>query len=170
MQRKIMAVLGAAALIAGTAAFSMRAWYVNPDGTGFVGKGDVQLVFGWNNKGLQDNHSSVSFRAVAESGTETSWVCLNQNNENEQVRTRTTTVASTGIVSSTARERNQITGFMLHGWSGTATTETTTEGPQLHSCPNVNSSYVLDSSVTTDIPGSSTVQVSSNGTTWADLQ
>lgn len=30
-------------------------------GTGFVGKGDVQEPFGWNNKQLQDNASDVGF-------------------------------------------------------------------------------------------------------------
>jgi ABC-type antimicrobial peptide transport system permease subunit len=30
-------------------------------GTGFVGKGDVQDLFGWNNEALQGNASSVSF-------------------------------------------------------------------------------------------------------------
>lgn len=30
-------------------------------GTGFVGKGDVQLAFGWNNKQLQANAAGVTF-------------------------------------------------------------------------------------------------------------
>jgi len=31
------------------------------NGTGFVGKGDVQVAFGWNNKQLQTNATGVSF-------------------------------------------------------------------------------------------------------------
>ena len=32
------------------------------NGTGFVGKGDVQTPFGWNNKALQNNAAGVTFK------------------------------------------------------------------------------------------------------------
>ena len=31
-------------------------------GSGFIGKGDVQLAYGWNNATLQTNASSVGFQ------------------------------------------------------------------------------------------------------------
>lgn len=34
-------------------------------GTGFVGKGDVQLAFGWNNQKLQENATGVTFTYAA---------------------------------------------------------------------------------------------------------
>jgi hypothetical protein len=46
-------------------------------GTGFVGKGDVQTAFGWNNKQLQDNAGLVQFRATTTS--ETTWTCIKES-------------------------------------------------------------------------------------------
>ncbi len=62
-------------------------------GTGFVGKGDVQYSFGWNNKDLQNNLATVviTYVAVETEITEVSWVCTNTKNENTQERERTTT-------------------------------------------------------------------------------
>ncbi|HMB92682.1 MAG TPA: hypothetical protein VKP65_17655, partial [Rhodothermales bacterium] len=76
-------------------------------GTGFAGKGDVQLALGYNNKQLQDNAGSLVF--TASSVSETTWECYNSNNEKIQERLRTMTTQ--GVVSGVARERNQITGF-----------------------------------------------------------
>jgi hypothetical protein len=130
-------------------------------GTGFVGKGDVQLVFGWNNRALQDNVDAVEFQA--KSITETTWSCTNENNDNIQQRTRTTTTE--GVVSSVARERNQITGFILTGYDGGATTET--EGPKMNSCPSGPWVFNNDTE-TTDLPGGS-LQVSIDGANWFAL-
>lgn len=62
---------------------------VNPDGTGFVGKGDVQTAFGWDNKTLQQRASGVTFSAtqaaeqavtqpVTQDGTQTSTQSVTQ--------------------------------------------------------------------------------------------
>ena len=120
-------------------------------GTGFVGKGDVQLALNWNNKQLQDNEKAgnVAFTYNKTTVQETTWECINERNENVQERERTTTTTITGVVSHTARERNQITGFNLTGFSSSSST-TETEGPKLNSCPNANSSYVLGSTVVGD--------------------
>ncbi|MDZ4275871.1 MAG: hypothetical protein U0995_07525 [Erythrobacter sp.] len=103
-------------------------------GTGFVGKGDVQLALGLNNKGLQDG--TFAFAAVTETVTEVSWTCTNSNNENTQERARATTSSIQGVVSATARFRNQITGFTLNGYDGSETSTTSTEGNPLNSCPS----------------------------------
>lgn len=106
-------------------------------GSGFVGKGDVQLAFGWNNSQLQQQAGSVSFAAVSETATEVSWVCTNTKNENTQERERTTTTSTSGVVSAVTRDsRKQVTGFNLTGYSGTVTETSSTEGNQLNSCPN----------------------------------
>jgi hypothetical protein len=123
-----------ALLFATTAAFA-AVTFDPATGTGFVGKGDVQLVYEWNNKALQDNADSVKFRASSEVVTEVSWVCTKDNgNTNERARTTTTTIE--GVVSSVARERNQITGFILNGYSGTVEETEETDGPALNSCPD----------------------------------
>lgn len=59
-------------------------------GTGFVGKGDVQTFFGWNNQQLQKNADKVQATGQITTVTEVTWVCTNSNNENIQERTRTT--------------------------------------------------------------------------------
>jgi hypothetical protein len=140
-------------------------------GIGFVGKGDVQLVYGWNNKGLQDNAASVQFRANSEVVSEVSWVCTNANNEHTQERERTTTTSVQGVVSSIARERNQITGFNLTGYSGTPIQSSETEGPPVNSCPAQPSSWYLSSPAGDPevISSSSALQVSINGTNWFDI-
>ncbi len=116
-------------------------------GTGFVGKGDVQTALGYNNKQLNDNAGSLIFTYSATTVQETSWECVNQNNDKVQERERTTTTEVSGIVSHTERDnKRQITGFRLSGF-GEMTSMSSTEGPKLNSCPNANSTYVLDSTV-----------------------
>src|SRR5215204_6817953 len=98
-------------------------------GTGFVGKGDVQTALGYNNKQLQDNAGSLQFTFVSTTVSETSWECTNENNDKVQERERTTTTETTGVIDSIARERNQITGFNLMGFSGDPVTDSSTDGP-----------------------------------------
>ena len=57
---KMKQVVAAAGLIAATSLAS-AAVILNADGTGFVGKGDVQLAFNWNNATLQKNAVDVRF-------------------------------------------------------------------------------------------------------------
>lgn len=139
-------------------------------GTGFVGKGDVQLVYGYNNKQLQDNAGKVQFRAHSEVVTERSWVCTNANNENTQERERATTRTIQGVVSSIARERNQITGFNLTSYSGTPTESSTTDGPPLNSCPSGPWSLTSPAGDPEVVSSTSSVEVSVDGTTWFALQ
>jgi hypothetical protein len=131
-------VVGAAAFTFATAAYAAVTFDAST-GTGFVGKGDVQLALGLNNKGLQDavKAGSLGFTYSSEVVTEVSWVCTNTKNENTQERERTTTTSVSGVVSGVARDgKNQFTGFNLGGYSGTPTVSTPqTEGPVLNSCP-----------------------------------
>jgi hypothetical protein len=135
-------------------------------GTGFVGKGDVQLVFGWNNKALQDNAGSVQFRASTEQVSTSTWTCDRDAGPQTQERANTTTTTTQGIVDSIARERNQITGFNLTGYFGAPETDTEHEGPAVGSCPTGWTAIDL---VTEEGPSSSTLQVSIGGD-WFDLQ
>jgi hypothetical protein len=121
-------------------------------GTGFVGKGDVQLALGWNNKQLQDNASGVSFTYEAVTAQETSWVCVNENNGHEQQRTRTETTTVSGVASSVTRDNSKgkdgpVTGFRLNGYAGGSSTSTSADGPPLLSCPNASSTFSLGSVV-----------------------
>jgi hypothetical protein len=68
-----------------TSAAVMAAVVFNPaTGEGFVGKGDVQSAFGWNNARLQSNAGGVTFTFGAE--VEQSVVC--QHETGSQTLTR----------------------------------------------------------------------------------
>lgn len=141
--KKTMKTISAFALITILFTVAFAAITIDDNGVGFVGKGDVQLAFGWNNAQLQSNASGVSFKLtdVSETVTEVSWQCTNSNNENIQQRERTTTSSSStvGLLESVARVRNQITGFNINGFEGEpdgTPPTTSTDGPQLNSCPS----------------------------------
>lgn len=177
MQRKMMAVMGAAALIVMTSAFSMREVIFNPEtGTGFVGKGDVQLVFGWNNKQLQDASGTTEFRYEGVSVTETAWTCSRINNGgNESVtpRNRTVTTSLTGVLSVVERTRNQITGFLLTGFDGSTSGATVEEGQALGSCPTASGNsepftYDVGSELTSTVT-SGGLQVRAGGSAWTPI-
>jgi hypothetical protein len=144
------------------------AWNLDEDGVGFVGKGDLQLVYGWNNNQLQNNVADVEFRALTGMVTDYEWTCTNSNNGNTQERARSTTTETSGLVSSVARVRNQITGFNLFGWDEESLSSvTTSEGNPLGSCPtNWTASAITED--TTALPGSG-LQVSIDGLNWYTL-
>ncbi len=138
-------------------------------GVGFVGKGDVQFTFNWNNKTLQERADAVQFRYSSAEVSEVSWICTNSKNENTQERERTTTSSVQGVVESVARERNQITGFKLLGYDGDATvTDSNTEGPKLNSCPT-NWILTTPAGDPTIVSSFTTFQVSFDGVNWTEL-
>jgi hypothetical protein len=107
----------------------------NPaDGKGFVGKGDVQLGFGWSNKQLQANASGVAFRHLTTTTIENSWECLNTNNDRTTERSTDQVATTRGVVSAITRDKNQVTGFNLTGFGAFGNTSNTSQGPALWSC------------------------------------
>jgi hypothetical protein len=137
MKRTFFAAAAVAALSLSTAG-AAAAYDIDADGYGFVGKGEVQTAFGWNNPTLQRNADGVSFEYEASVVSETTWVCTNSNNENTQERARTTTTSVSGVVESVSRERNQVTGFILEGFDGDTVVigDPEIEGPAVNSCPS----------------------------------
>ena len=99
-------------------------------GTGFVGKGDVQFLYGWNDQALQRNASGVSFAYNAEETYKydcTFTVEVGRDKVLEprtQNRGRSTTVNSTIAYDTRKNSQNKITGFNLTGFG----TDTTTSG------------------------------------------
>jgi hypothetical protein len=175
MKRTIrgLAVAVAATMILAVGAFA-AVTFDPATGTGFVGKGDVQLVYGWNNKQLQDNASTVDFRVSSESIT--SWTCSKPNPGNPDqpdiVNLRSSTVTTQGLVTNVARETSKgkngpITGFNLTGYDGSTTTTTT--GDALGSCPAVPSGFTHDGNEQTSGGGSS-FEVTTDGTNWFPIQ
>jgi len=117
------AALGSIAAFA--AAVSLAAVTFDPQtGTGFVGKGDVQTAFGWNNPQFQNNYSGVTFTFTAEE--EYAAVCTfvtgegTRGEKTHNVR-HTRSIDVLGTLAYDARQRNQITGFNLTGFSSRVT-------------------------------------------------
>jgi hypothetical protein len=100
----------------------------DPDtGLGFVGKGDVQIAFGWNNAQLQSNANNVSFTYDASASY--SGVCTWTTGEGTRGE-RTHNVAhttSTSVLSALAYDprqtkgQKQFTGFNLLGFGAVTT-------------------------------------------------
>jgi len=63
--KKILLAAAAATAFMSTAAVAIVTFDAE-SGTGFVGKGDVQLAFGWNNQRLQQNAGGVTFTYQAQ--------------------------------------------------------------------------------------------------------
>jgi hypothetical protein len=167
-KKSVALIVGVAALtVTGSALAAVT--FDPATGTGFVGKGDVQLLYGWNNAQLQNNAGSLQFRATSTEVTEVTWECTNANNENIQERARTTTTTTQGLVSSIARVKNQITGFNLTGYSGTPTQASTTDGPPVNSCPSGPWTLTSPAGDPTVVSSESHVQVSTDSTNWFNL-
>jgi hypothetical protein len=167
-------VIGIGACIA-AAGLAYAAVTIDDDGFGFVGKGDVQNIFGWNNNELQANADNVQFRLTEESvtTTEASWTCDRDGGDQTQERSRTTTTTTTttGVLSSTARVRNQITGFNLNGYSSSdSSTDSETEGPPLGSCPTFWTAGPVVEETFTETFGEGLQVSGDGGVTWYPLE
>jgi hypothetical protein len=111
----VAAAAAATVLLAGPASAAVT--FDPATGTGFVGKGDVQLAFSWNNADLQSNAKSVAFSYEVTDTYEA--VCTFSTGKkvhhiDHKVKS---VVAST--VAYDLRGKNQITGFTLTGLTGT---------------------------------------------------
>jgi hypothetical protein len=120
----LIAVIGIV-LVAGLAYATVT---FNPTtGVGFVGKGDVQIAFGWNNATAQQQTNNVAFTYVTTDTYEVvnAWASGNPDNPvslNSHTATVTTIVGVNSEVAYEARQKNQYTGYNLKGW-GTVTVD-----------------------------------------------
>lgn len=110
-------VLAATLAVVSTAALASVTFYP-ATGTGFVGKGDVQSAFGWNNAALQQNINGISFTynsTVTYSAT-CYWVTgpVQNRHEHTVVHHKNTNVA--GTVKWDARTHHQVDGIYLTGF------------------------------------------------------
>jgi hypothetical protein len=137
--RKIALAAAAAFAVVSTAAVA-SVTFDPSTGTGFVGKGDVQLVFGWNNAAAQSRSTSVTFKYQA-STTYDVTIDFDTGNPLHNVThhsvTQNTSTAVTSAIASEARKTGQYTGWNLTGLGAT-----TTSGDPVpnvgDSCPNGN--------------------------------
>jgi hypothetical protein len=154
-------VFAAVAALLAVTAFASVTFDPNT-GTGFVGKGDVQLVLGLNNAQVQNTPVSFTYSSSSTTVTSYTWTCDRDSGPQTQERANVTTVTNStqGIVGSLARVKNQITGFNLLGWNGAPTITSTSEhdGNPIGSCPDKWTNLgVTEESTTT--PGASGLYV-----------
>jgi len=158
----LFAMSGFAAAALFVAAPASADWTVDPStGVGFVGKGDVQDAFGWNDHDLQANHEGVSFALNAKTTSTTTWSCFNSKNGKFQDREHVVLAGTTGELLYEARTNPQdkVTGFLLTGLADGSSSVTESDGPKLGSCPSGPWAYVEGSQDTTVTGGESELSV-----------
>ena len=112
-------------LAAALSAAALASVTVNADGTGFVGKGDVQVPFGWNNAVAQQKATGVTFAYIQSniySGV-CEWV-TGEGTRGMKVHTVTKS-RNTEVVAGIAadpRKTGQYTGWNLLGFGGSVST------------------------------------------------
>lgn len=114
------AMLGVALALASTAALAEVVFYPET-GTGFVGKGDVQDAFGWNDAGLQLHADGVTFTYGYSAMYEA--VCTfttGEGTRGEKIHNvpheEEMEVASDVIVALRRNPQSKVTGFNLTGF------------------------------------------------------
>jgi hypothetical protein len=159
---------------------SYAAVVVDEDGVGFVGKGDVQRVYGWNNHDLQDYAHLLQFRFV--SASETTWECEEwQNHQNHGIRKlgnveyEVSLAASNIAYDARKNKKGQITGFNLNGFKGTHT-ETVGDNLEPGTCPpdtggNNPKWYVfVEGSLQTGSAEDGVLEVTIDGLEWTAVE
>ena len=127
MFRKLAAVaaLGAGLLLA--AAGSASAYTLDASGVGWVGKGEVQTAYGWNNKAMQDNVGGVTFAYDSTATYEV--VCeFDTPGGNHHVITNTKTSGVLATVGSDARKNSSGKQGPMTGWYLTGFGSVTSSG------------------------------------------
>lgn len=119
----VTGVVASAALVFGGVAQAYTLDAVT--GTGFVGKGEVQTPFGWNNAKLQANAAGVSFTydATDSYAAVCTWI-TGEGTKGEKTHnvSHATSTSVASLVAYDARVKSQITGFTLKGFDTTTTT------------------------------------------------
>ena len=128
MNKMLLAAVAATAMISSAALASVT---YDDNGFGFVGKGDVQLAFGWNNKAAQTNANAVafSFEAQESYAVTCEWETVTGGRNSKIIEHAVTNHRSSSlssIVAYDARLKNQYTGYNLNGVTSSVVTGTAT--------------------------------------------
>lgn len=120
MNRYFGAAVAATALISTAAIASVT---YDEFGYGFVGKGDVQLAFGWNNKLAQTNANNVAFTMESDVSYDVTceWTTVTGGRNSQTIYHAVTNHHSQSLAATIAydaRLKNQYTGYNLLGFSG----------------------------------------------------
>jgi hypothetical protein len=126
-------ILGAALAATATAALATVTFDATT-GTGFVGKGDVQLAFGYNNAAMQSQANNVVFTYTATTDTQYEVVCEWDTGNKKivhHVQTTKKSLSASTVADVLKQNRNNpqgsLTGFFLKGY-GVTTVVTSGDG------------------------------------------
>lgn len=140
------------------------------DGSYFVGRGDVQLFFGWSNRELQTNAASVAFRLVSSSTTE--WTCSRPHPtmDREAVIQRSTIYTTQGARTTQGRDISEgnngpDTGFNV---MPAGAPSVRVDGPAVGECPAEPSGFVSDGDAVTTIRNGLQIMLAPNGA-WTNF-
>jgi hypothetical protein len=114
MKRTQVVGLALAGIIASSAA-ALAAVEWTPENGGFVGKGDVQSAFGWNNATMQANSEAVTFVYETTGGFsfECEWWTGPDHNRRHHTNTKTIELDVNAVVTGARRITGQFTGWNL---------------------------------------------------------
>jgi hypothetical protein len=113
-----------------------NAYEIDSAGVGFVGKGEVQLALNLNNAGLQRIAEDVKFEISSVTESSTTWTCDRDAGPQTQERANTTTTTTSGVITSVARDKRQVTGFILSGLEAGASVSIKSVGNTIGTCPS----------------------------------
>ena len=146
IKRTVSATVLSAALLATPALASVT--FDPNSGVGFVGKGDVQSAFGWNNQKLQEQALNLTFGTRQK--IEYEFDCARDIGMQHIVVTQERTNNILSIVRYDARTHKQVDGFNLTGYGASITV-----GPPI-ACPGV---FTMVPGSLTSTPGPITLAV-----------
>lgn len=155
---------GSAAAVVLLASVATAAVVLDENGTGFIGKGDIQSIFGWNNAQLQANAGQIRF--VFTTSASASWECEWWTGPDHNRKYHSITVSSEQDVDAAiaydarANKKGQVTGFNLLGFSSA---NETTDGGAVGECDG-NKTLVPDSVVLNGVTDEGTLWVVFEGT------
>ena len=125
ISKTLFAVVATVAATAALAAVTFNA----SSGTGFVGKGDVQLAFGWNNQQANNNASLLSFKTVQNTSYDATceWDTITGGKNSKLIHHIVTNTKTSSINGSVAYEARKgagianVNGFNLMGYGSVVT-------------------------------------------------
>jgi hypothetical protein len=161
MKKAHLVGLALAGVIA-TSAAALAAIEWTPENGGFVGKGDVQSAFGWNNTGMQANYQAITFVYEASGGYsfECEWWTGPDHNRTHHANIKTVGLDVDAAIVSHARITGQFTGWDLEALDGIAAA---TAYPENSDCGAVGNE------MKSIVPGSIQAITGSGGALYADF-
>ena len=142
-----IAILSVAMLVVSVVVVKASVIFDSETGEGFVGKGDVQTAFGWNNAQLQKNAGGVTFtyNKTDKYDVTCEWDTTTGGKDpktiHHEVTNRKNSKVDAGVLFE-ARKNSQITGFNLNGFNNESNSQAI---PAVgDSCPNGGDGIVTD--------------------------